>query len=80
MMKKDDSKTLWTAQVDPSRVSYVKRNLGIDFANEIDAWTRMEYHFSRQIQSLKNTGKLGRSTYSKSVKNYVYAVREKVEI
>lgn len=78
-MKADDSKTLWTATVDLSRVRYSNRNLGIDFANEIDAWTRMEYRFSRQIMFLKNTGRMSKKSFSSNVKSYFYAVREKVE-
>jgi hypothetical protein len=49
---KNDSKTLAVAIVDLDRVKYKKpKSMGIDYANEIDIWTRMEFKFRNRSAS-----------------------------
>ncbi len=59
-------------------------DLGIEFKNEIDAWTKMEVMFRQQIKLLRNYG----SPYFHSsqpkkkksdLKSLVYSVRERLD-
>lgn len=85
---KNDSKSLCVAEVDLGQVKFSRgNNLGIDFSNQIDVWSKMEFKFSQQIHKLKQSGQL--SGYEgvrldskrgwRDLSSLVYAVREKVD-
>jgi hypothetical protein len=75
----NDSKSLRPAVVDVSKVKFSKSpDLGIDFANEIDAWARMEFKYRQQIKLLK-TGTLDRHETLRDSNSLVYALREKID-
>lgn len=69
-----------TATVDRDKARYFKiYELGIDFANEIDVWTRMEIKYRKQILLLRNTGTFGEREIAKDADSLRYAFREKVD-
>jgi len=59
--------------------------MGIDFQNEIDAWTKMEVEFRQQIKLLKECRTLNRKRSKRikkskaDLKPLVYSFREKLE-
>jgi hypothetical protein len=74
-----------TAEIEVANVKFSKAaNLGIDFQNKIDAWSKMEFTFRQQIQrlkSLKSPSKGGRPALRgrKDLKTLVYSMREKLD-
>lgn len=50
-------------------------DLGIEFRNQIDAWTKMEVHFRHQIRNPRNRGLKGKM----DLKPLVYSIRERLE-
>lgn len=69
---KNDSKVPIVAKVDLNKVKYKKPDsLGIDFANEIDIWAKMQFRFRNK------------STNSHAVMNDLnslyYSMREKLD-
>lgn len=61
-------------------------DLGIEFKNEIDAWTKMEVVFREQIKLLRVSGDEALVMYAKpkrknrqDLKSLVYSIREKLE-
>lgn len=77
---KNDSRSLWPAVVEVQKVRFSKgKDLGIDFSNEIDVWSRMEFRSRQQIKQLRQYGTLQVSETMKDSKTLRYAVREKVE-
>ena len=79
---KNDSCSRLAAEVEVAKVKLSKCvDLGIDFSNQIDAWTRMEFKFRHQIQQLKRSGPIkeyapvGRAALT----SLVYAVRERID-
>lgn len=80
IMKRNDSLTLWTATVDRSKVRFKSiKHLGIEFSNEIDAWSKMEFIYRRKITALRSTGTFGAREIFKDGKSLVYSIREKVD-
>jgi hypothetical protein len=52
----DEKILLWSARVEVGQVQYSQNpNLGIDFYNEIDSWTRMEHAFRQRILRPRHT-------------------------
>jgi hypothetical protein len=58
-------------------------DLGIDFHNKIDAWTKMEFIFSQQIKQLQDGNELSQINVQKQVhrdlSTLVYSLREKID-
>lgn len=79
-MRRSDSKTLWTATVDLDKATFKQiNNVGIDYSNEIDAWSKMVFIYRRQIHSLKSYGTFGRREKAKDDGSLYYALRVGVE-
>ena len=77
---KNDSRFLWPAVVEVEKVRFSKvKDLGIDFANEIDVWSRMVFRSRQQIKLLRQNGCLNGSEAPKDLRTLRYAVRQKVE-
>lgn len=77
---KNDSRFLWPAVVEVQKVRFSKvKDLGIDFSNEIDAWSRMEFRSRQQIKLLRQNGCLNGLEAPKDLRTLRYAVRQKVE-
>lgn len=77
---KNDSLSLSAAFVEVKKVKYSKgKDLGIDYANEIDAWAKMEFKARRQIKQLKQYGTLNGHEVLKDLNSLIYAVREKLD-
>ncbi len=78
---KNDSKSLWPAVVDVTKVKFSKeKDLGIDFRNEIDAWSKMEFKSRQQVQQLKSNTTLAREPKTlNDLKSLFYSVREKID-
>jgi hypothetical protein len=68
------------AQVDLSHARFgSNEDLGIDFRNEIDAWTKMEKVFCHQIRSMKDKKCIKIKTPKKKredLRTLVYSVRQ----
>lgn len=48
--KVDEELLPWSAQVEIGHVSFsLNPSIGVDFYNEIDAWTHMQYAFKHKI-------------------------------
>ncbi len=71
-------------ELDKARFTHGE-DMGIDFQNEIDAWTKMEVVFRQQIKLLKECRTLNRKCSKRTKKNkadlkpLVYSFREKLE-
>jgi hypothetical protein len=86
--KKSESK-IQTVEIEIDQVKYSKsRNLAIDFHNQIDAWSKMEFVFSKQISRLRLLETYGVQTEkcqtpkvqsSGDLKPLQYSVRDKLE-
>ncbi len=77
---KNDSKTPVVAKVDLERVKYKKpESLGIDFTNEIDVWSKMEFRYREQIKKISRNQTLEGHEILKDLNSLVYAIREKIE-
>lgn len=50
-------------------------DLGIEFKNQIDAWTKMEVHFRHQIRNPRKRSLKGKL----DLKPLVYSIRERIE-
>lgn len=81
----DDFKVLIAhVELDKARFSHGE-DMGIDFHNEIDAWTKMEVVFRQQIKALKTCKTLSRTRTDRPKKNkndlktLVYSVRQRLE-
>lgn len=58
------------AHVELSKARFVHgEEMGIEFRNEIDAWTKMEVIFSQQIKQLKECKTLDKRSRPRSRKN-----------
>ena len=77
---KDDLKTPIVAKVDLHNVQYVKpKSLGIDFSNQIDVWSRMEFRYREKIKNLCRNKKFeGHDTFQ-NLNSLIYAIREKID-
>ncbi len=76
----NDSRSLWPAVVEVEKVRFSKgKDLGIDFSNEIDAWSKMEFRFRHQIKQLRQYGNLSVHESPKDLRALRYAFRQKVE-
>lgn len=68
------------AKVDVDSVKFSKGiELGIDFSNQIDVWTRMEFTFREQIKRLSANNQVGVTKSCKDLKTLTYAFRESLE-
>lgn len=77
---KNDSKTPIVAKVDTRRAKYSKpESLGIDFTNEIDVWSKMEFRYRKQIKNLGKNRTLEGHEVLKDLNSLVYAIREKID-
>ena len=67
------------AKVDVSKVRLIdEKKLGIDFFNEIDIWTKMEFNSREQISKLRNKQSPVTQAYT-STHSLHYSVREKLD-
>ncbi len=49
-------KEIWYAEIDSAQVRFGRLDsTAIEFANEIDVWSQMEFRFRAQIKALKNS-------------------------
>lgn len=77
---KNDSKTPIVAKVDLHKVKFAKPDkLGIDFTNEIDIWSKMEFRYREQIKNLSRNRTLDGHDILKDLNSLVYAIREKLD-
>ena len=77
---KDDTKTPIVAKVDLHKVKYIKPDkLGLDFTNEIDIWSKMEFRYRGQIKNLSKNRTLDGHDNLKNLNALVYAIREKID-
>lgn len=77
---KNDSKSSVSAEVDVANARYSKGvDLGIDFANEIDVWSQMEFKARHQISHLRNYKKHTRNTVMTDLMPIYYATRQALE-
>ncbi len=77
---KNDSKATLHAKVDARKVKYLKgKKLGIDFANEIDVWAKMEFRSRHQVKRLKQFGTLNGHDILQDLNSIVYSIREKLD-
>ena len=68
------------ARVDLDKVSFLKENrVGIDFFNEIDVWTKMEFRFRGQINQLRQNKTLSASATIQGIQPLPYSFREKLD-
>ena len=77
---KSDPKLSVIAKVDLRNTKYAKpESLGIDFTNEIDVWTKMEFRYREQIKNLGKNRTLEGHSVLKDLNSLVYAIREKID-
>lgn len=49
-------------------------DFGVEFRNEIDAWTKMEVHFRHQLRNPRK-----RTFVKQDLSTLVYSIRQKIE-
>ncbi len=77
---KNDLKTPIVAKVDLQNVKYLKPDsLGIDFTNQIDVWSKMEFRHREQIKKLSRNRTLEGHDILQDLNSLIYAIREKLE-
>lgn len=78
---KNDSKFPWAAEVEVAKVKFQKgKELGIDFSNNIDAWSKMEFKFRHQIRHLRQHGSVSNFSLGwKDLSSLPYAIRQKID-
>lgn len=77
---KNDSKAPIIAKVEVNKVKYEKpKSLGIDFANEIDIWAKMEFRSRQQVTKLRRNGSIDGHEVMKDLSSLYYSLREKIE-
>jgi hypothetical protein len=77
---KNDFKVPVLAEVDVTKIKYRKSvSLGIDFANEIDIWAKMEFRASKQVKHLKLYGTTNKHEILYDLNTLVYAIREPID-
>lgn len=77
---KNDSKPSIVAKVDVRKVKYLKpEKLGMDFANEIDIWAKMEFSARKQVAKLRRNGSAEGHEVMKDLSSLYYAFREKLD-
>lgn len=77
---KNDSKSYPLAEVDVACARFSKTvDLGIDFTNEIDVWTQMEFRARYQIKQLKQFGTLNRADALRDLNSYFYGIRQSLD-
>lgn len=76
----NDSKPVIVAKVDTRKVKYLKpKKLGIDFSNEIDIWSKMEFKSRKQVELLRKNNSLEDHNTLQDPSSIVYAIREKID-
>ncbi len=77
---KNNSKKSLAAQVDIHKVKYTKpANLGIDFTNEIDIWSKMEFRYREQIKNLGKHRTLEGHDILRGPNSLIYSLREQID-
>ncbi len=78
-MKSDPKKT-HVAKVDIHKVKYTKpASLGIDFTNEIDIWSKMEFRYREQIKNLGKNRTLEGHDILRGPNSFIYALRDQID-
>jgi hypothetical protein len=68
------------AKVDVRKVKYLKpKKLGIDFSNEIDIWSKMEFKSRQQVERLSRNSSLDGHEILQDLNSLIYAIREKID-
>ena len=75
---------LWSAEIELDHVKFARTaNTAIEFKNQIDVWSKMEFRFRQQIQDLKLPG--GARQHNRpdpdqhELKTLFYSIRERLE-
>jgi hypothetical protein len=77
---KNDTKVPIVAKVEVNKVKYKKPDsLGIDFANEIDIWAKMEFKSREQVAKLRRNGSSDGHEVMKNLNSLYYSMREKLD-
>lgn len=77
---KNDPKLPIIARVDLRKVKYSKpAKMGVDFANEIDIWAKMEFRAREQVAKLRRNGSVDGHEVMKDLSSLYYALREKLD-
>lgn len=77
---KNDKLSLWPAVVEVENVRFSRgKDLGIDFSNEIDAWSQLEFRYRHQMKQLRQYGTLNRHEILKDLNTLVYSFRQKID-
>lgn len=77
---KTDSKSYVSAEVDVSNARFSKGvDLGIDFTNEIDVWTQMEFRARHQIKRYKQYGAFKKNEILRELDPVYYGIRQSIE-
>lgn len=77
---KNDKLSLWPAVIEVENVRFSRgKDLGIDFSNEIDAWSQLEFRYRHQMKQLRQYGTLNRQQALKDVNSLVYSFRQKID-
>ena len=80
----DDKLDLWSAEIELAMVKFGRTpDTAIEFRNEIDVWSKMEFRFRQQIRDLK-AGATPRQKSQlkkdfKELEALVYSIRERLE-
>lgn len=73
-MKKQDDFLIAHVEIEKARFSHGE-DMGYEFRNQIDSWTRMMVHFRHQIQNPRKRSKQGKHDLAP----LVYSIRQKLD-
>lgn len=77
---KNDKLSLWPAVVEVENARFSRgKDLGIDFSNEIDAWSKLEFRYRHQMKQLRQYGTLNPGETLNDVTPTVYSFRQKLD-
>jgi hypothetical protein len=77
---KNDKLSLWPAVIEVENVRFTRgKDLGIDFSNEIDAWSQLEFRYRHQMKQLRQYGTLNQRQVMKDGHSLFYSFRQKID-
>lgn len=77
---KNDTKPFFPAEVDVTKArSSTGNNIGIEFSNEIDVWSQMEFRARRQMRHLRQFGTHKETDGFQELNSFFYWTRQAMD-
>jgi hypothetical protein len=76
---KNDTKPFFPAEVDVSRARASSASIGIEFSNEIDVWSQMEFRARHQMRHLRQFGTMKAPENFQELNSFFYWTRQAMD-